>query len=107
MLPISDIAPSKAISLRISAVRSLKEHEGILTQKRTKKVIRIAKIGICPPTLADKIMDSHAYPTQIYTALLAAAVTVAGKAPLLQWLKFAALGATDASSRASELSIML
>lgn len=107
MLPISDISPSKALILRGPEVRSLKEHEGFLTQQRTGKAIRVAKIGICPPALADEIMDRHTYPKQIFTALLVASVTVAGKAPILQWLKFAALGATDTSSKTSAFSITL
>ena len=84
MLPVSDVAPSNALSLRGPSVRSLKDQEGFLTQKRSGRTIRVAKIGICPPSLADKIMDSHTYPHKINTALLAASVMIAGKTTLLQ-----------------------
>ena len=38
---------------------------------------------------------------------MTSAVAIAGKIALLQWLKFASLGKTNATSRASALSIML
>lgn len=107
MLPTSEIEPSNAISLKSPAVKSLKDEEGFLNTKRSGKTIRVSKIGICTPALADKITDIHAYPNKIHTALILAPVTVAGNDPLVHWLKLASLGATNVSSRASALSITL
>ena len=91
MLPVTDIPPSMALSLRRPALKALKEEVGFLAPRRTRKAFKVAKIGICPAALADEIMDSHAFSNNIHTDLMKAAVTIAGKAALLHWLKFASL----------------
>ena len=78
-----------------------------MAQKKSGNKYKVAKNGICPPALADEIMDSHYYPNTIYTDLLNAAVTIPGTDALLHWLKFAALGEKDTTSRASALSVTL
>jgi hypothetical protein len=52
-------------------------------------------------------MDSHAHPNMIYAALMSTAETIPGKAALLHWLQFAALGEEDSNSRASRLAVNL
>jgi hypothetical protein len=62
MLSVADIAPSMALSLKRPSLKALRDKVGFLAPKKTGKTIKVAKIGICPPALADEIIDSHEYP---------------------------------------------
>ena len=62
MLPVSDIVLSMVLSLKRPLIISLKEEVVYLAPKKSGKPVRVSKIGICPPALADEIMDSHVYP---------------------------------------------
>ena len=50
-------------------------------------------------------MDSHVYPNTIYAALMTTVETIPGKAALLHWLQFAALGEQGSASKASKQAV--
>jgi hypothetical protein len=91
-LQATDVLPSRALNLRRPKLTDLKSAGGFLNPKKSGGTHKVCKIGICPPALADEIMDSHAYPNTIYAALMSTAETIPGKAALLHWLQFAAIG---------------
>ena len=91
-LQATDVPPSRALNLRGPKVTDLKGPGGFLNPRKSGTTHKVCRIGICPPALADEIMDSHAHPNVIYAALLSTSGAIPGKAALLHWLKFAAIG---------------